>query len=312
MAAADDVGFNLMAGSVRLFVFGLGYSGLEIARAISAHGAWVGGTVRNEEKAARLRAEDLSVSVFDGMTPGQGIGEALKRATHILISIAPGESGDRVIAHHASDIRAAENLAWIGYLSSVGVYGNYGGAWVSERTTPHPRPGRSANRLEAENVWRLLAEDCEVPLARFRIAGIYGPGRNALKKLADGTARRIIKTGQVFNRIHVADIALTVLAAIERNADGIFNLTDNEPGPPQDVVEYAAGLMGVPVPPELPFETSDLSPMARSFYGENKRILNRRIRQGLAVELCYPTYRDGLSAMWNAGDWRGDDGDRNA
>ena len=142
-------------------------------------------------------------------------------------------------------------------------------------------------------------------MAVFRIAGIYGPGRNALKNLADGRARRIVKAGQVFNRIHVDDIAGTLLTAIRREADGAFNLADGAPAPPQDVVAYAARLMEVPVPPDLPFEEATLSPMARSFYGENKRVSNRRIREELGVSLRYPTYREGLSALWADGSWRG-------
>jgi hypothetical protein len=290
---------------VRLFVFGLGYSAGEFARVIRSRAAWIGGTVRTAEKAARLRGEGTSSFVFDGAAPGAEIRASLDDATHLLVSIAPGEDGDPTLAHHAGDIVAAKKLRWIGYLSTVGVYGNYGGAWVSERTTPHARPGRSMRRLEAEKAWRTLADERKTPLAIFRIAGIYGPGRNALKNLEEGTARRITKPGQVFNRIHVADIAAALLAAVERNADGIFNLADDEPGPPQDVVEFAARLMGVPVPPDMPFETADLSPMASSFYGENKRVSNRRVREELGVVLRYQTYREGLSALWKEGDWRG-------
>lgn len=306
MAAADNIGPGLMANPVRLFIFGLGYSASEIARAMKERGAWVGGTVRTEDKAARFQKEGISACVFDGATSGVGIGTALREATHILVSIAPGEAGDPVILHHGADIVSAKKLDWIGYLSTVGVYGNHDGAWVSEETVPHPRRGRSMIRLDAEKAWRTLAEKRNVPLAIFRIAGIYGPGRNALKNLAAGKARRIVKTDQVFNRVHVADIAATVCAAVERNAEGVFNLADNEPAPPQDVVEYAAGLMGIAAPPDLPFETADLSAMARSFYGENKRISNRRIVEELGVVLSYPTYREGLAAMWADGAWRGE------
>ena len=308
MAGANNFGRGLVADQTRLFVFGLGYSAGAIARAMKDRAAWIGGTVRRAEKAARLQSEGISACVFDGTTSGSGIGAALSEATHILVSIAPGEDGDKVIAHHGPDILAARKISWVGYLSTVGVYGNYGGAWVSEQTTPHPRPGRSTIRLEAEQAWQNFAGDCEVPLARFRVAGIYGPGRNALKNLSEGKARRIVKTDQVFNRIHVADITATVLAAIERNADGVFNLADDEPGPPQDVVEFAAGLMGVSVPPDIPFQTADLSRIARSFYGDNKRVSNRRIREMLGVKLSYPTYREGLSAMWKAGNWRAEAG----
>jgi nucleoside-diphosphate-sugar epimerase len=262
---------------VRLFIFGFGYSAGAFARVMSGRAASIGGTVRSEEKAERLRAEGISALVFDGAAPGSGVGAALADATHLLVSIAPGEEGDPVLMHHAGDILAARKLRWIGYLSTVGVYGNYGGAWVTERTTPHARQGRTLRRLETEKAWQRLGDERQIPLAVFRIAGIYGPGRNALRNLEDGTARRIVKPDQVFNRIHVDDIAAALAAGVEGNAAGIFNLADDEPCPPQDVVEFAADLMGVPVPPEIPFESADLSPMARSFYGENKRVLNRRV-----------------------------------
>jgi nucleoside-diphosphate-sugar epimerase len=206
-----------------------------------------------------------------------------------------------VLMHHARDILAARKLGWIGYLSTVGVYGNYGGAWVTERTTPHARQGRTLRRLETEKAWQRLGDERQTPLAVFRIAGIYGPGRNALRNLEDGTARRIVKPDQVFNRIHVDDIVATLHAALEKTADGIFNVCDDEPAPPQDVIEYAATLMGAPVPPAIDFDSADLTPMARSFYGENKRVLNRRIKQDLGVELRYPTYREGLAALWRSG-----------
>jgi len=289
-----------------LFVFGLGYSAGAFGRAMLPRAAWGGGTVRNHEKARRLRAQGIEAIVFDGTQPGGGVAAAIAEATHCLVSVPPGEGGDPVIVHHAGDLLASSALTWIGYLSTVGVYGNYGGAWVSERSTPHPRSERSLRRLDAEAAWQTLAAKCDVAPAIFRIAGIYGPGRNALNNLASGKARRIVKPGQVFNRIHVDDIALTLAAALEREAEGIFNLADDEPAPPENVVEFAARLMGVPVPPVIPFETADLSPMARTFYGDNKRVSNRRIHVDLAVALSYPTYRDGLARMWKDGNWRGD------
>jgi len=291
---------------VRLFVFGLGYSALAFVRSTQRQLAWIGGTVRDPDKAARLRSEGIDTIVFDGETASVGVAGALAKASHCLVSIAPGEGGDPVLAHHADDIMTAENLRWIGYLSTVGVYGDYGGAWVSERLTPHPRPGRSTRRLQAEAAWSALADNRGVPLAILRIAGIYGPGRNALKSLADGKARRIVKPGQVFNRIHVDDIAQAIAAALNKKADGIFNLADDAPAPPQDIVSFAAELMGVPPPPAVSFEEADLSPMARSFYGDNKRVSNRRLRKDLGVALRYPTYREGLTALWRDGNWRGD------
>lgn len=294
-----------MTEPLRLFVFGLGYSTTAFVREIGDRAAAVAGTVRTAEKAERLKADGIDVHVFDGTAPGDGVREALTRATHLLVSVAPGEAGDAALAQHQTDIAAAPSLGWIGYLSTVGVYGDYGGAFVSERTTPHPASERSRRRLAAEKAWASLAATMDVPLAVFRVAGIYGPGRNALLNLAEGTAKRIVKPGQVFNRIHVADIARTLAAAVDRHAAGIFNLADDEPAPPEDVVAYAAALMGVPAPPAIPFETAELSPMARSFYGDNKRVSNRRIKEELGVRLAYPSYREGLSALWRDGNWRG-------
>jgi nucleoside-diphosphate-sugar epimerase len=283
----------------RLFVFGLGYSASVFARAMKGKAGWIGGTVRSADKAERLRAEGIDAVVFDGSAPTDSAGEALAEATHLLMSIAPGD-GDPVLAHHRADIAAARHLRWIGYLSTVGVYGDHGGAWVDEDTEPRPARGRSTARLAAERAWGKLAGECGIPLAILRIAGIYGPGRNALVNLAEGKARRIVKPGQVFNRIHVDDIAAALIAAIDRDAGGIFNLADDEPSPPQDVVAFAAGLMGIEPPPEILFAEADLSPMARSFYGENKRVANGRIKRELGILLRYPTYREGLTALWSA------------
>ncbi len=287
----------------RLFVFGLGYTGAALAHTLAGR-ATIAATTRDPEMQARFAKENINAFAFDGSSPGAGVEAALSDSTHLLISVAPGEA-DPVLAHHADSIRAARNLGWIGYLSSVAVYGNYGGAWVTERTTPHPTAERSVQRIAAERAWAKLATELNLPLVIMRIAGIYGPGRNAFVNLAEGKAHRILKPGQVFNRIHVADIVAALAAAFERNAAGIFNLADDEPAPPQDVVAYAAGLMGVEPPPEGPFADADLSPMARSFYADNKRVANARLKQDLAVALRYPTYRDGLAALWGDGAWRG-------
>ena len=293
-----------MTEHVRLFVFGLGYSASRFARQMTGRAEWVGGTTRSIEKAVAFAAEPgIRPFVFDGKSPGIGVTEAVRVATHILVSVAPGES-DPVLAQHRESILAATDLKWIGYLSTVGVYGDYGGAWVSEATTPHPTSERAKNRLAAEKAWSALAAERSVPLAIFRIAGIYGPGRNAFVNLAEGKAHRVVKPGQVFNRIHVDDIVATLVATLEKNAAGIFNLADDEPAPPQDVVAYAAGLMGVPPPPEVLFADADLSPLARSFYGENKRVANQRLKNDLGVALRHPNYRDGLGAMWRDGTWR--------
>ena len=290
-----------MPDSMRLFVFGLGYSAGAFARTMVRQAEWVAGTVRSADKAA---GQGIAVIPWDGTAPAAEVSDALSAATHLLVSVPPGDA-DPVLACYAEAIRAAPRLTWIGYLSTVGVYGDYGGAWVSEVTTPHPRSARALQRIAAEKAWGQLAAGRRVPLAIFRLAGIYGPGRNALVNLAEGRAHRIVKPGQVFNRIHVDDIVHTLAAAIARNAAGLFNLADDEPAPPQDVVAFAASLMGVDPPPEVPFAEADLTPMARSFYGDNKRVANARIKQELGLALRHPTYREGLAAMWRERRWRG-------
>jgi nucleoside-diphosphate-sugar epimerase len=289
-----------VSGPVRLFIFGLGYSAGAFTDAAKDRFASIAGTTRSAEKASALAALGLRSFIFDGLSIGEGVAEAVRDATHLLVSIAPGES-DPVLAHHRETILTAPNLKSISYLSTVGVYGNYGGAWVSESTTPHPTRGRSTERLAAEKAWARLAAERGVPLAIFRIAGIYGPGRNALVNLAEGKAHRIVKQGQVFNRIHVDDLAAALVAAVDRNSAGIFNLADDEPAPPQDVVAFAAGLLGIPAPPEVLFADADLSPMARTFYADNKRVSNKRLRHDLGVALRFPTYREGLTALWQEG-----------
>ncbi|SON53582.1 hypothetical protein HDIA_0041 [Hartmannibacter diazotrophicus] len=290
---------------MRLFIFGAGYSGLALARHLAGKADWIGGTTRHAERLDELAAAGIEPFVFDGERPGEGVREALAGATHIVLSVAPGETGDAVLAQHADDIAAAPDLEWIGYWSTVGVYGDYGGAWVEETTKCHPKARRSRARLATETEWTGFAAGIECPIAMLRLAGIYGPGRNAFVKLAEGTAKRLIKPGQVFNRIHVDDIAAMTAAAMTARADGVFNVCDDEPAPPQDVIAYAAGLMGVEPPPEQDFASADLSPMARSFYGENKRCSNAKIKTTLGLEPVYPTYREAHAAMWAAGNWRG-------
>jgi dTDP-4-dehydrorhamnose reductase len=286
--------------SSRVLIFGLGYSASAIAHELSSVVASIVGTVRSP-------SADLAAAptiVFDGVRPSANVTAALGAATHIVLSIPPGESGDPVRTHHGAEILGAPDLRWIGYLSTVGVYGDHGGAWVDEATPCRPGQPRSQQRLLAEEAWQALADRKGVPLAIFRLAGIYGPGRNALVALGDGEARRIVKPGQIFNRIHVEDIAGAVAAALRRGAGGIFNVADDEPAPPQDVVAFAASLMGIEPPPETPFAEAALSPMGRSFYSENKRVSNARLERELGLALRYPTYREGLRALWESGNWR--------
>jgi nucleoside-diphosphate-sugar epimerase len=302
-AFTADTGRNdPMADTPRLFIFGLGYAATTFARAMKDRAAWIGGTVRTAEKAATLIAGGLHAVVFDGTSSGVGVKAALAEATHVLVSIPPGEGADPVLAHHAEDIVAAPRLAGVAYLSTVSVYGDYGGAWVDERTIPHPAHPRAVSRMKAEKAWSALASRRGVPLAVHRIAGIYGPGRNSLLNLAEGKAHRVVKLGQVFNRIHVADIAAVLVAALGRA--GIYNLADDEPAPPEYVIVHAARLMGVRPPSAMSLEETNLSPMARSFYAGNRRVANRRIKEQLGIRLRYPTYRDGLGALWREGTWR--------
>lgn len=280
---------------MRLLIFGFGYSAAAVAKELRGHAEWMGGTIRNQAKSSELKGAGVEPLVFNS---SHAIA-ALRHTTHILVSIPPSETGDPVLALHADQIRAAPELRWIGYLSTVGVYGDHQGGWVDEDTPPDPSQPRTRARLYAENAWRALRK----PLAIFRISGIYGPGRNALANLAEGTARRIVKPGQIFNRIHVDDIAAAIAAVATQEATGIFNLADDEPAPPQDVIAFAADLMGVAPPAEIDFATAELSPMARSFYGESRRVSNRRIKQ-IGITLRYPTYREGLTELWRSGSWR--------
>ncbi|MEO8684097.1 MAG: SDR family oxidoreductase [Devosia sp.] len=282
---------------MNVFFFGMGYSSQAAARAIFAHDgeAIIAGTSRTREGAAALTRQDISAHMFDGTAPGHTLGTELRNATHVVLSIAPDEAGDPALVHHRADLDAAGNLAWLCYYSTVGVYGDFGGAWIDETAPLVPRNPRSDRRVLAERAWRDYAAERGIPLTILRLAGIYGPGRSTFDKLADGTSRRIVKPGQVFNRIHVADIGrVTALAAVER-LDGTFNLADDEPAPPQDVIAHAAAMLGVTPPPELPFETAELTPMQRSFYADNKRVSNAAIKSALGIDLLFPNYRDGLA-----------------
>jgi len=282
-----------MAG--RLFIFGVGFSGLEIARLARAGGWTVAGTVTTRDKAERLAAEGIETHLFDGTGPLPDA--ALARSTHVLSSVPPQPAGDPVLDTCASQLRAAR---WLGYLSTTGVYGDTGGAWVDETAPTHPQQPRSIARLAAERAWQALGREAGAIVDIFRLPGIYGPGRSALDQVRQGRARRIDKPGQCFSRIHVADIAATVMAAITRPSPGaIYNVADDLPAATQDIVAYACELLGRPVPPAIPWEQAapTLGDMACSFYAESRRARNDRIKRDLGVTLRYPTYREGLRAI---------------
>lgn len=287
------------------FIFGAGYSARAFAAAREDASVPIAGTTRSPEKFDALREAGIEPFLFDGMAFSPELLAALKQSTHLIVSIAPDEGGDPVLAAAGKDIvRLAPRLRWLGYLSTVGVYGNYDGGWVDDTSECRPVSRRSVLRVAAENEWLALGEKTDVPVAVLRLSGIYGPGRNAFVNLENGTAKRLIKPGQVFNRIHVADIAGALWHLAGTNRGGVFNVTDDLPAPPQDVVTYAAELMGVEPPPEIPFASAQLSPMARSFYGENKRVSNATIK-GTGYRFRYPDYRSAFDAMWTEGTWAG-------
>jgi nucleoside-diphosphate-sugar epimerase len=282
----------------RLFAFGLGFSASALAKRLSAKGWQIAGTARDEGKIARLAREGYAVASFAGEPGNKDLTKLLAGTTHLLHSIPPGAGGDPVLASYRQELASLPSLAWIGYLSTVGVYGNQEGGWVDESTAPKPDSARTDARVEAERAWLSFGQETGVPVHVFRLAGIYGPGRSVFDKLKAGTARRIKKDGQVFSRIHVEDIASVLEASIARPRGGaIYNVADDEPAAPDEVVAYAAELMGVTPPPEVEFSEADLSPMARSFYEGSRRIRNARIKSELGVSLRYPTYREGLAAL---------------
>lgn len=289
-----------------LLIFGLGYSSLATVRAANGRYRRIVATVRSAERAAALTAQGVdgrpvTVLPFDGTRLSPELAAAIAEADHVLVSVPPDASGDPVLKLCQAALAARKPQA-IAYLSTVGVYGDHQGGWVDETTTPKPVSPRSVERLEAEAAWTAFGKGAAVPVALLRLSGIYGPGNNALVNLRRGTARRIIKPGQVFNRIHVDDIAAAVLAAFDRRYDGVINVTDDEPSPAQDVVSYAAELLGLPVPPDIPIDQAGLSPMGLSFYGECKRVSNARLKGELSVKLLHPNFRMALRALAAGGD----------
>ena len=273
-----------------LLSFGHGYSARALTRLLDDN--WrVIGTTRSEDKAAALLAEGVEPRIW----PGAKMSAALDAATHLLISPAPTEDGDPVLAELRGAIaQRKDQFAWVGYLSTTGVYGDHQGGWVDESTPLAPSTKRGQLRVDAEAAWQSMG----LPLHIFRLAGIYGPGRGPFAKVRGGAARRIIKQGQVFSRIHVEDIAQVLAASIAHpNPGAVYNLCDEDPAPPEDVIAHAAHLLGLPVPPAEDYATADMTPMARSFYAESKMVRNDRIKTELGVKLIYPDYRAGLSAL---------------
>lgn len=273
-----------------LFSFGHGYSARALSRTLAPQGWRIFGTTRDIEGATAIRTSGAEPLIWPGEQPD------LDGVTHLLISTAPNEDGDPVLAALGDEIaKRAGQLKWVGYLSTTAVYGDHQGDWVDETTPPTPTAKRGRWRMLAEEQWSGIPG---LPVHIFRLAGIYGPGRGPFSKLKRGGLRRIIKPGQVFSRIHVTDIAQVLAASMMApNPGSIYNVCDDEPVPPQDVIGYAAELQGLPLPPAVPYDEADLTPMARSFYNENKRVRNDLIKEELGVQLLYPNYRVGLEAL---------------
>ncbi|MCA0994038.1 SDR family oxidoreductase [Alloyangia pacifica] len=275
-----------------LLTLGHGYCACALSRRLQAQGWRILGTHRDPSKADDLRAQGVEPVLWER----SALEAALAEARHVLVSAGPREGGDPALAEIGPAIKArAADLTWVGYLSTTGVYGDHGGGWVDEATPLTPSTARGKARKQAEEAWQAMDG---LPLHIFRLAGIYGPGRGPFEKVRQGTARRIIKPGQVFSRIHVEDIAQVLEASIRQPRPGaIYNLCDDDPAPPEDVLLHAAELLGLAPPPAVNFDEADMSPMARSFYAENKRVRNDRIKQELGIELLYPDYRSGLAAL---------------
>ncbi len=280
-----------------LFCFGFGFTARRLAAKYKVAGWSISATARSEDKCAALKAEGINCQVFDGTAPLTDL-TALEKTTHILLSAPPGEAGDPVFNLHRDDLAALPNLQWVGYLSATSVYGDTKGAPVDENAALRATTVRGLRRIESEEDWLNCVSTIGLPVHVFRLAGIYGPGRSAIDQLRAGRARRIIKEGHLFSRIHVDDIVSVLDASIKRVWPGsIYNVCDDEAAMSSTVVEYAAELLGVEPPPAIPFDDADLSDMARSFYADNRRINNQLIKSALGVKLAYPNYQVGLQAI---------------
>lgn len=287
-----------MARGKRLFCFGYGFSASALGALLGPAGWSRAGTCRTPEGCRALADAGVDAVPFSREAPLAEPAQSLAGTTHLLLSIPPDEDGDPALDCHGADIAAIEGLQWIGYLSTTGVYGDTGGAWVDEDALLAPTGERGRRRLKAERGWLALGKECGLAVHVFRLAGIYGPGRNALAAVRRGTAKRIHKPGQVFSRIHVADIAQVLAASIAKpRAGAIYNVCDDEPAPGANVVAHACALLGVAPPPLTPLKDAALSPMARSFYADSRRVSNVLIKSELGVTLRYPDYRAGLAAL---------------
>lgn len=293
-----------MSGQNKLFCFGYGYSCDYLGHELAAQGWQIAGTTRDPDKRNALRARGIDAHLFDYERPLADPLYVLRDTTHLVISTPPDEDGDPAFVMHASDILQLPSLQWVGYLSTTGVYGDRSGEWVDENSEIRPNSQRGSKRARAEEQWFSLVDSHNLPVHAFRLAGIYGPGRSALDTIRAGVARRIDKPGHAFSRVHVEDIAQVLIASMHHpNPGAAYNVCDDLSAPSHEVIAHACELLGRPVPPLIPFDEADMSPMARSFYNDNKRVKNDRIKQELGVNLKYKNYIDGLQACLDAEDY---------
>ncbi len=299
-----------MVQDKKLFCFGYGYTCDYLAHELMRQGGWsIGGTTRDLEKRAYLRSRGIKAHLFDYEHPLGDPYFILNGTTHLLISTPPDDVGDPTFNMHAEDIIRIPTLEWVGYLSTTGVYGDRNGGVVTEDSEIRPNNKRGSRRVRAEAEWYSLFQNYNLPLHIFRLAGIYGPTRSALDSVRAGVARRINKPGQVFNRIHVEDIVQVLLASMKNPSHGAaYNLADDDPVPSWEVITYACEVLGITPPPLIPYNEADMAPIARSFYADNKRVSNDRIKNELGVVLKYPDYKKGIDACLAAEEYLRNDG----
>ncbi len=285
-----------------LFCFGYGYSCEYLGYELLKHGGWrVSGTTRDRERRAYLRSRGVNACLFDDDLPLPDILYMLRDVTHIVISTPPSSEGDPTFNMHACDLIKLPNLEWVGYLSTTGIYGDRNGDWVDENSESRPTTKRGSRRLDAENQWKSLLNSCGLPVHIFRLAGVYGPGRSALDSMRSGVARRIDKPGHAFSRIHVEDLVhVLVSSMLAPKAGEIYNICDDNPALSHEVIDYACSLLGIKSPPLVPFDKVALSPIHSSFYADNKRVRNDKIKNDLGVILKYSSYKEGLQACIDA------------
>lgn len=290
-----------MEGHKRLFCFGYGYTCEYLGRALLAQGWRVAGTTRDPDKLRRMKEHGIEAYLFDEDLPLVDPIGILKGTTHLLVSTPPDNAGDPAFLAHGDDVAETQGLEWVGYLSTTGVYGNRDGGWVDEDSELRPETKRGTRRVRAEEQWMSLFRACGLPLHVFRLAGIYGPGRSAIDSVRAGNARRIEKPGHAFSRIHVEDIVQVILASMTRPHPGrIYNLADDRAAPSHEVIAHACALLGLEPLPLLPYVEADLAPITLSFYSDNKRVHNTRIKEELGVTLKYPDFFKGLAGCLEA------------